>query len=349
MNEVILKELRSRVFMDADIAIGMGKPPGNYIFQRLVDLSNLGLISIVTTDLTMWQIVKHHVNDAYELLAPLRESRFRNVVSNVLGIDLPNKRNADWRLTLKTHYENGVAEMFGKLKAEIVSMDGVTPSDIFNDYMNDSGFFNPNNKPNQFEDAFVFAAVVEHSTNDDPIIIVARDNDFNEPASANPNVALLKSIEELCAWFALGMETPELPGIDTFLRGALLKDELFRHEVELEDFELDSDWILNAHINDIVIRSVSAFKLFHDDMVIAMVNVKVNLEVSYRNLGGDSYGYDNKVESSQTSETAEIALFAALDVEEGVPIAVEEVKLRGYDLWFSQPISNTVRLQFHYE
>ena len=69
MNEVIINELRSKVFMDADVAIAMGKPPGNWIFQRLVDLVNLGLISIVTTDVTMGQIIKHHVKDAYETLA----------------------------------------------------------------------------------------------------------------------------------------------------------------------------------------------------------------------------------------------------------------------------------------
>lgn len=99
MNEVIIADLRYKVFLDADIAIGMGKPPGNWIFQRLVDLVNVGLLSIVTTELTIGQIVKHHVNDAYKTLEPLRESHFRNVVSNVLGIDLPHKRNADWRLT----------------------------------------------------------------------------------------------------------------------------------------------------------------------------------------------------------------------------------------------------------
>ena len=346
MNEVITKELQTKVFIDADIAIGMGKPPGNWIFQRLVDLVNVGLIAIVTTDVTRGQIVKHHVDDAYKALAPLRESSFRDMVSNILGVDLPRKTNANWRLTLKTQYENGVAEMFNKLKAETVSLDHVTSSEIFSDYINKSGFFNPRNKPDQFTDAFVFAAVVAPSNSDNPMVIVARDNDFDEPAAEAPGVTLLKSIEELFAWFALEIRAPDLPGIDEFLKHELMDNELFKQEVELEEMDLDGDWILNAHINDVAIERVSAFELFHDDMVIAMVDVKVELAVDYR--GRDGYGYDYEIEPNGRTETADIALFVALNVEEGVPIAVEEVKLRDYVLQFNQPISNTVSIQFLY-
>ncbi len=345
MNEVIIKELRSKVFIDADVAIGMGKPPGNWIFQRLVDLVNVGLISIVTTDLTIGQIVKHHVDDAYKTLAPLRESRFRDLVSNTLGIDLPRKSNANWRQSLKTQYENEVSEMFNKLKAETVSLDQVTSSKIFSDYINDSGFFNPKNKPDQFADAFVFLAVAENANSENPMIIVARDNDFNEPAKETPDVVLLKSIEELFAWFALEIKAPGLPNIDEFLKHGLVNNELFKQEVELEGLELDNDWILDAHINDVAIENVSAFELFHDDIVIAMVDVKVKLAVGYRS--HDSFRYET--EWHPRSETADIALFAALDIEEGVPVAIQEVKLREYVLRFNQPVSDTVRVQFHYD
>ena len=345
MNEVIIKELRSKVFIDADVAIGMGKPPGNWIFQRLVDLVNVGLISIVTTDLTIGQIVKHHVDDAYKTLAPLRESRFRDLVSNTLGIDLPRKSNANWRRSLKTQYENEVSEMFNKLKAETVSLDQVTPSKIFSDYINGSGFFNLKNKPDQFADAFVFSAIVENANSDNPLVIVARDNDFNEPAKETPGVALLKSIEELFAWFALEIKAPDLPNINEFLKHGLVSSELFKQEVELEDLELDNDWVIDAHINDVAIENVSAFELFHDDIVIAMVDVKVELAVGYRS--HDSYRYETELHPR--SETADIALFAALDVEEGVPVAIQEVKLREYVLRFNQPMSNTVRIQFHYD
>ena len=346
MNEVIINELRSKVFMDADVAIAMGKPPGNWIFQRLVDLVNLGLISIVTTDVTMGQIIKHHVKDAYETLAPLRQSRFRNVVSDVLGIELPPKTNADWRLALKTHFENGVAEMFGQLKAEIVSLDSVTPSVVFHDYVNDFGFFNPSNKPNQFADAFVFAAVAQHATHDDPIIIVARDNDFDEPVKRKPGTILLKSIEELFASYALYLKAPELPQISEFLKNALTEDNLFRQEVELEDFKLDRDWILSAIINDVLIGNVSAFDLFHyNDLVIAMVDVKVELVVAYRYRSLDRVRDDYDIDYGKTSGIAEITLFAAINLDNGVPVTLEEVKLREYVLRFDQPISNKAYLQ----
>ena len=348
MNEIIINELRSKVFMDADVAIEMGKPPGNWIFQRLVDLVNLGLVSIVTTDVTMGQIVKHHVNDAYQTLAPLRQPRFRNVVSDVLGIELPHKRNADWRLALKTQYDNGVAGMFGQLKAEIVSLDSVTPSEVFHDYVNDSGFFTPSNKPDQFADAFVFAAVAQNSSHDDPMIIVARDKDFVEPVKRKPGTILLKSIEELFASYALHLKVPELPKISEFLRNALTEDNFFRQEVELEDFELDRDWILSAIINDVTIANISAFDLFHDnDLVFAMVDVKVELAVAYRYRSLDRARDDYHNAYCKTSGIAEIALFAAINLEIGVPVTLEEVKLREYVLRFDQPISNKTYLQVY--
>ena len=347
MNEVITNELRSKVFIDADVAIAMGKPPGNWIFKRLVDLVNVGLVSIVTTDVTVGQIMKHHVKDAYETLAPLRQSRFRSLVSDILGIDLPRKKNADWRLTLQTHLENGVAEMFEQLKAETISLDRVTPSEIFHDYTNSSGFFSPSSKPDQFADAFVFAAVVQESTNDVPMIIVARDNDFNEPVRRHPSAVLLKSIEELFAWYALYLPAPDLSRISEFLGNALTQHDLFRQEVELEDFELDRDWMFSASVNDIIVGSVSAFDLFHDDSVIAMVDVKVELAVAYRYRGRDRGGYVYERNRHQTSGTAEVALFAAIDVENGVPITLQEVTLREYVLRFDQPISGTTHLKVY--
>ena len=308
----------------------------------------LGLVSIVTTDLTIGQIVKHHVKDAYETLAPLRQSHFRNVVFDVLGIELPHKRNADWRLALKTQFESGVAEMFRQLKAETISLDRVTPSEIFHDYVNASGFFNPNNKPDQFADAFVFAAVALDSTNDDPMIIVARDKDFDEPARRTPGTILLKSIEELFAWYALHLKAPELPRITEFLKNALTEDNLFRQEIELEDFELDRDWILSASIKDVKIGNVSVFDLFHDnDLVFAMVDVDVELAVAYCYRSRDREGYEYRMDCRKTSGAAEIALFAAINLGDGVPMTLEEVKLREYVLRFYQPISNRTHVEVY--
>ena len=239
--------------------------------------------------------------------------------------------------------------MFEQLKAEMVSLDRVTPSEIFHDYTNNSGFFSPSNKPDQFADAFVFAAVVQESTNDDPMIIVARDNDFDEPVKRHPGTVLLKSIEDLFAWYALDLQAPDLPRFSEFLRNALTQDNLFRQEVELEDFKLDRDWIFSASINDVIVGNVCAFDLFHDDLVIAMVDVKVELAIAYRYLSRDHGGYVYESNSHQTSGTAEVALFAAIDVEDGLPITLQEVRLREYVLRFDQPISGMTYLRIYHQ
>lgn len=40
-----------KVFLDANVVIGAGKPPGGPEIARIVDLVEAGLISVLTTDL----------------------------------------------------------------------------------------------------------------------------------------------------------------------------------------------------------------------------------------------------------------------------------------------------------
>ena len=238
--------------------------------------------------------------------------------------------------------------MFGQLKAEIVSLDSVTPSEVFHDYVNDSGFFNPSSKPNQFADAFVFAAVAQDTTHDDPMIIVTRDNDFDEPVKRKAGTVLLKSIEELFVWYALHLESPDLPNVSEFLKNTLTEDNTFRQEVELDDFELDRDWLLSAIINEMTMGTISAFDLFHyNDLVFAMVDVTVELDVACRSRNRDRIRDDYGSDSFNTSGIAEIALFAAINLESGVPATLEEVQLREYVLRLDQPISNKSCLQVY--
>lgn len=49
----------------------------------------------------------------------------------------------------------------------------------------------------------------------------------------------------------------------------------------------------------------------------------------------------------KTSGTAEIALFAAINLGDGVPMTLEELKLREYVLRFDQPIYNRTHVEVY--
>ena len=344
MYEVIRNEQATKVFLDADVFIGLGKPPGNWLFKRLEDLVNLSLISIVTTDVTIGEVVKHHVKDSFEALGPIRDSHFREVVTDVLGIELPNKRNTEWRSYLRELYEEGIPKMFAKLNAQTIPLDCISPSVIFRDYIECSGFFDPGNKPNQFADAFVFAAITDNLTNDEQLIVVARDKDFDDPVSDHPDTILLKSIEELFERFAVKVESPNVSEIEEFLEYELITNESFLYHIELTDFEIDDDWKFDAEVRDISIEVVSAFGLSNEDMVLAKVNAKVDLDLDYQEI--DRYKGEYENELFQASETAEVELIVALSQEEGIPRAIEQVKMRKYFLPLEQGYSSTVSIDF---
>lgn len=66
-----------RVFLDANVVIRAGKPPGGPLMPRVADLIDAGYIKVVTTDLTKTEIAKkkHAAND-FEVIGDLTDEIF---------------------------------------------------------------------------------------------------------------------------------------------------------------------------------------------------------------------------------------------------------------------------------
>jgi hypothetical protein len=47
-----------KIFLDANIVIRAGRPPGSPLIPRVADLVDAGYVKVVTTDLTMIEIAK---------------------------------------------------------------------------------------------------------------------------------------------------------------------------------------------------------------------------------------------------------------------------------------------------
>ena len=59
---------KPKVFLDANIVIRAGKLPGGRELTRVIDLVDAGLVTVLTTDLTVTEVAKKHVQNDFDLI-----------------------------------------------------------------------------------------------------------------------------------------------------------------------------------------------------------------------------------------------------------------------------------------
>jgi hypothetical protein len=203
-----------KVLLDANIVISAGKPPGGPEIARVIDLVDAGLVTVLTTDLTLTEVAKKHVQNDYDLIKEICQPHFRKIVESVTGVAFPDMKRPQLRQGLKTNYDKSTAEMFKALKAKTLKIDEVKPSVVFDAYAAGNGFFSGDGKKDQFPDAFAFECLKKEASKEKPVIVVSNDGDFNGPVKAAHHISLVNSLPELFAALGLEMEAPE---VDKFL------------------------------------------------------------------------------------------------------------------------------------
>ena len=66
----------TKVFLDANVVIHAGKPPGGLILSRLKELINAGFITVLTTDLTCQEVAKKHTENDYNVIKEVGRPSF---------------------------------------------------------------------------------------------------------------------------------------------------------------------------------------------------------------------------------------------------------------------------------
>src|SRR5437867_1421731 len=74
-----------KIFLDANIVIRAGKPPGGPLIPRVTDLVGVGYVKVVTTDLTRMEIAKKHAGYDFEVMGALSKRRVRDLAHAILG------------------------------------------------------------------------------------------------------------------------------------------------------------------------------------------------------------------------------------------------------------------------
>src|SRR5579862_1216147 len=241
-----------KVFLDANIVIGAGKPPGGPEIARVIDLVDAGLVTVLTTDLTITEVSKKHVQNDFDAIKEISQPHFREIVKGATGVALPNVKRPELRLKLKASYDASTAKMFKSLKAKTLAIDDVKPSVVFDAYAAGEGFFSGDGKKDQFPDAFAFECIKQEASKKEPVIIVSNDGDFIGPAQSAKHISLVKSLPELFAALGLEMKVPE---IDEFVEKH--NDDLIKRvDRQLNNWGLNSDDVMDAEIDEITVNSV---------------------------------------------------------------------------------------------
>ncbi len=286
-----------KVFLDANVVIRAGRPPGGPLISRVADLVDAGYVKVVTTDLTKMEIAKKHAGNDFEVVGDLTKRRVRDLAADILGVKLPGISPLDLHRKLLEKYQMSVEKMFRSLRAETLSIDTVKPSVVFDAYARKAGLFCDDAKKDQFPDAFIFEVLKAVATGREPLIIVSDDKDFAAAIKDAEHVSRLKSIADLFAEFGLMIEAA--PDVDDFVDHNLdeivtiVDNELNQWGLQVsdvDDAEIDESTVENVQFVDFrTFRTVDKGK---DILVVGRIEMDVN--VSYHHPDWDTATYDSE-------------------------------------------------------
>ncbi|THK35645.1 hypothetical protein EHS39_23750 [Ensifer sp. MPMI2T] len=331
------KDRPKKVFLDANVVIRAGRPPGGMLIDRIVDLVKAEFVSVVTTDLTMAEVAKKHTDNDYKIVREVARPRFRALAHDVLGADLPQVEEKEIWKRLADKYRDETTRMFVRMKARTLSIDDVKPSVVFRAYNTNEGFFSGEGKRDQFPDAFIFERLKPEAKGDDPLIIVSDDGDFKVPAKAVEHLTLVRSISDLFKMF--GFEVKE-PDIFTYIddNHDLIREML---EKQLAEWGLLATDVKDASIeqlglSDITLSNLAAFD-YGGESILVVGSAEMIVNVSYTHPDWETASYDSEDKillpfrdvSGETEVTvdADFSMTILVD-DDGKPSEIEDIEFR---------------------
>jgi hypothetical protein len=286
-----------KIFLDANVVIRAGKPPGGPLIPRVADLVDAGYVKVMTTDLTKMEIAKKHAGNDFEVMGDLTKRRVRDLADEILGVKLPGIAPVELHRKLLEKYQTSVEEMFRSLRAEILSIDSVRPSVVFDAYARKTGLFGDDAKKDQFPDAFIFEVLKAATTKRDPLTIVADDTDFDAGIKDAEHITRLKSIADLFA--ELGLTIEAAPDVEDFVENNL--DEIIAtvHK-ELNQWGLQVSDVDDAEIDESTVENVRFidFRTFRTagegKDILVVGRIEMDVKVSYHHPDWDTAIYDSE-------------------------------------------------------
>ena len=330
---------QTKVFLDANIVIGAGKPPGGPLLVRLKYLVNAGLVTVVATDLTFQEVAKKHAEDDYKVIKEVGRAHFRNIVKRVLGTKLPEIKKTELKAKITESYQQSTKAMFEELNCKILPIDNVKPSVVFSSYTAGEGFFTGEGKKDQFPDAFIFECLKTEASKKEPIIIVSNDRDFEKPVEGEPHISLVKSLPELFESMGLRVDAP---GIEDFLE-THVGDLSEAVNDKLDYWGLIGD-VEDSEIERVIVTEVETIELIsfgsteERGSILVVGRLQVNARISYTHpdwdtavdTGDDIFVWNHVSDETEVNLNMDVSMSVAVDKNNN-PEGIEELRFLSDD------------------
>ena len=334
-----MPDAKTKVYLDSNVVIEAGKPPGGPLLERLADLVKADLVEVITTDLTIAEVAKRHTNNDYDTIKDITRPHFRRVFEEHTEGELPEITREELRDSISKKYKESVSEMFDELGAKVLEIDDVKPSTVFNSYAEGTGFFSADGKKDQFPDAFIFECLKSEATPESPVIIVSKDGDFETPVESEDDISLVGSIPDLFKKLGLEVEAPE---VEEFLDDnqplfmSCVQNELDNWGLvvsDVADGEIYEASVKESEPSDLI--SFGSIERGGDILVVGKVEFVASVTYSHPNWDNAAYDSEDKrlIPFEDVDGVTELSLEAEFTMslavnEDGEPFEIEEFQFR---------------------
>ena len=326
------------VFLDTNIVLELGKSPHGLVFARVIDLIESEQIRMLTTDLTQAEVIGNHTRRDFKEMKCICNPKLRKMIDETINSGFPAITEERLREVLKEKYHCLINKFFEKMDTKILNIGAVNSDKVFKEYTNEKGFFADGNKKNQFPDAFVFERLKNEASQNEPIIIVSKDRDFEKPVIDQKHISLVKSLPDLFSELGLKLEYPD---IDQFLVKnyeeitRMVNDELSNWGLlgDIENSEITEKEVININI-DKTIAFESAEK---GGPILVVGQFYVLTSVYFTHPDEDSFVYDPEdgrllfFDTAHSDNTIELKIDVSLSIavnENGDPVEIEKLEFR---------------------
>ena len=217
--------LRTRlgIFVDANHLFSMFSGEHNQGLETLRVVSEAGRASLLISEITRIEVAKNLAERDCKTLEPVKDKRFRDLVQEMLRVQLPPADIHELYLQAYERYTETVEAATSKDRWECLELGGIHLSDIFAQYGMKHGLFTDETKKHQFADAVVFEQLKRAATADMPVFIFSRDKDFEGVARETEHIELAKTWNELFELLGMNNDVPEAAGLIERNKDVILK------------------------------------------------------------------------------------------------------------------------------
>ncbi|WP_319530806.1 PIN domain-containing protein [uncultured Cohaesibacter sp.] len=192
-----------RVFLDANIYIQAGKHLEKPEFKLIKKLHESGVVKLITTDLTIDEVAKKHAKNEMALLKDVHKPAFRKAVKKRFNVEIPLIDPRQLQREIFIDFKKSLGLQLLVAGVEEVSVSMADPLKILDDYTHEKGIFSGEGKKDQFPDAFILETLCLQASEDDQLVIVSNDKDFEKVCAHHSELTYVDSIPQLFAKIGL--------------------------------------------------------------------------------------------------------------------------------------------------